>query len=193
MSPTLTLSLSYFHFHSISFSLAFSPFLFSSFLFALFISLYISLFLFLFIFISLFLCVSVHLFLLQSIYRRHSVEEMSVPVCCWRVSFGNLISDNDFLYFLAPQQIASLWMTGLQKVTVVVCPKTKPFSRDSWMKNPIVLPVALKYCFFLLGFIFTLKCKESCFAQLFTIIFWFAIPLFTCKCHRCYWYSHANV
>ncbi|GMT05809.1 hypothetical protein PENTCL1PPCAC_27983, partial [Pristionchus entomophagus] len=72
---------------------------------------------------------------IEAIYRRHSVEEMSVPVSCWRVSFGQLISDNDFLYFLAPAEIANLWETGLKKV--VLCLETQmnyPDRRMLWLK-----------------------------------------------------------
>lgn len=54
--------------------------------------------------------------MVKAIYRRHSVEEMSVPVCCWKVSHGQLLSDNEFIYFLAPQQIAHFWTNGLQSV-----------------------------------------------------------------------------
>lgn len=53
---------------------------------------------------------------IESIYRRHSNEEMSVPVFCWTINFGCMLNDNEFLYFLAPQQIANYWITGLQKV-----------------------------------------------------------------------------
>lgn len=53
---------------------------------------------------------------IQAIYRRHSMEEMSVPVSCWKVSHGQLLSDNEFIYFLAPQQIAQFWTNGLQSV-----------------------------------------------------------------------------
>jgi len=52
---------------------------------------------------------------IEAIYRRHSVEEMSVPVMCWTINFGCSLNDNEFLYFLAPQQIAQYWM-GLEKV-----------------------------------------------------------------------------
>jgi hypothetical protein len=38
-----------------------------------------------------------------------------VPVICWTVNFGCSLNDNEFLYFLAPQQIAQYWM-GLEKV-----------------------------------------------------------------------------
>ncbi|KAK0396427.1 hypothetical protein QR680_001710 [Steinernema hermaphroditum] len=53
---------------------------------------------------------------IEAIYRRHSAEEMSVPVFCWTISFGCVLSDNEFLYFLAPQQIAHYWMIGLQNL-----------------------------------------------------------------------------
>uniref|UniRef100_A0A9J2P4G7 Phosphoinositide phospholipase C n=1 Tax=Ascaris lumbricoides TaxID=6252 RepID=A0A9J2P4G7_ASCLU len=53
---------------------------------------------------------------IEAIYRRHSNEEMSVPVFCWTISFGCVLSDNEFLYFLAPQQIAHYWTVGLTNV-----------------------------------------------------------------------------
>uniref|UniRef100_A0A915A442 Phosphoinositide phospholipase C n=2 Tax=Parascaris univalens TaxID=6257 RepID=A0A915A442_PARUN len=52
----------------------------------------------------------------EAIYRRHSNEEMSVPVFCWTISFGCVLSDNEFLYFLAPQQTAHCWTVGLTNV-----------------------------------------------------------------------------
>ncbi|CAJ0572763.1 unnamed protein product, partial [Mesorhabditis spiculigera] len=53
---------------------------------------------------------------IEAIYRRHSAEEMSVPVSCWRISHGQLLCDNDFLFFLAPQQISQYWTIGLAAV-----------------------------------------------------------------------------
>uniref|UniRef100_A0A914Z6G8 Phosphoinositide phospholipase C n=1 Tax=Panagrolaimus superbus TaxID=310955 RepID=A0A914Z6G8_9BILA len=53
---------------------------------------------------------------IEAIYRRHSVEEMSVPVNCWTINFGCMLSDNEMLYFLAPQQVALCWMQGLQAI-----------------------------------------------------------------------------
>ncbi|VDK45135.1 unnamed protein product [Anisakis simplex] len=53
---------------------------------------------------------------IEAIYRRHSNEEMSVPVFCWTISFGCVLSDNEFIYFLAPQQIAHYWIIGLKNV-----------------------------------------------------------------------------
>lgn len=37
-------------------------------------------------------------------------------VVCWTINFGCILNDNEFLYFLAPQQIAQYWTVGLQKV-----------------------------------------------------------------------------
>ncbi|CAJ0927914.1 unnamed protein product, partial [Mesorhabditis belari] len=53
---------------------------------------------------------------IEAIYRRHSAEEMSVPVSCWKISHGQLLCDNDFLFFLAPQQISQYWTIGLAAV-----------------------------------------------------------------------------
>ena len=57
---------------------------------------------------------------IEAIYRRHSVEEMSVPIVCWAINFGCSINDNEFFYFLAPQQIAQYWMNGLEKVSYCI-------------------------------------------------------------------------
>ncbi|CAI2356478.1 unnamed protein product [Caenorhabditis sp. 36 PRJEB53466] len=73
---------------------------------------------------------------IEAIYRRHSVEEMSVPVCCWKVSHGQLLSDNEFIYFLAPQQIAHFWTNGLQSVVKSLQRQQKyPDRRMLWIKN----------------------------------------------------------
>lgn len=37
---------------------------------------------------------------LEAIYRRHSSEEMSVPVFCFRINFGCVLNENEFLYFV---------------------------------------------------------------------------------------------
>uniref|UniRef100_A0A915DR90 Ras-GEF domain-containing protein n=1 Tax=Ditylenchus dipsaci TaxID=166011 RepID=A0A915DR90_9BILA len=73
---------------------------------------------------------------IEAIYRRHSAEEMSVPVICWTINFGCIINDNEFLYFLAPQQIAQYWMTGLQKVVKCIQEQTRnPDRRVMWLKK----------------------------------------------------------
>lgn len=73
---------------------------------------------------------------IETIYRRHSVEEMSVPVCCWKISFGQLLSENEFLYFLAPQRIAQFWTTGLQEVIRSLKKEQKyPDRRMIWIKD----------------------------------------------------------
>ncbi|CAI5455287.1 unnamed protein product [Caenorhabditis angaria] len=73
---------------------------------------------------------------IETIYRRHSVEEMSVPVCCWKVSYGQLLSDNEFIYFLAPQQIAQFWSSGLQSVVKMLQRQQRyPDRRMLWIKN----------------------------------------------------------
>ncbi|CAJ0580235.1 unnamed protein product, partial [Mesorhabditis spiculigera] len=51
----------------------------------------------------------------EAIYRRHSCEEMSVPVQCWKVSYGHVLPENECLSFLAPQHVAQYWIHGLQK------------------------------------------------------------------------------
>ncbi|PAV87943.1 hypothetical protein WR25_03718 isoform B [Diploscapter pachys] len=73
---------------------------------------------------------------IEAIYRKYSSEEMSVPIHCWKVSYGMLLQDNEFMYFLAPQQIAQYWMSGLQ--TVVKCMKSLklyPDRRMFWLKT----------------------------------------------------------
>uniref|UniRef100_A0A914I8L9 Phosphoinositide phospholipase C n=1 Tax=Globodera rostochiensis TaxID=31243 RepID=A0A914I8L9_GLORO len=72
---------------------------------------------------------------IEAIYRRHSVEEMSVPVECWTINFGCSINDNEFLYFLAPQQIAHYWM-GLDKVVKRIQDQMRnPDRRVLWLKR----------------------------------------------------------
>ncbi|KAI6195032.1 hypothetical protein M3Y96_01188100 [Aphelenchoides besseyi] len=86
---------------------------------------------------------------IESIYRRHSAEEMSVPVNCWTINFGCILNDNEFLYFLAPQQIANYWMHGLQKVVHCIHEQLQnPDRRVIWLKklylqlyNESVLPI----------------------------------------------------
>ncbi|ULT81148.1 hypothetical protein L3Y34_011198 [Caenorhabditis briggsae] len=73
---------------------------------------------------------------IEAIYRRHSMEEMSVPVSCWKVSHGQLLSDNEFIYFLAPQQIAQFWTNGLQSVVKSLQGQQRyPDRRMLWIKN----------------------------------------------------------
>ncbi|TMS36072.1 hypothetical protein L596_003331 [Steinernema carpocapsae] len=73
---------------------------------------------------------------IEAIYRRHSAEEMSVPVFCWTISFGCVLSDNEFLYFLAPQQIAHYWMVGLQTVVQHIQEQHKHADRRVlWLKK----------------------------------------------------------
>ncbi|KAI6230307.1 hypothetical protein M3Y99_01077200 [Aphelenchoides fujianensis] len=73
---------------------------------------------------------------IESIYRRHSAEEMSVPVFCWTINFGCILNDNEFLYFLAPQQIANYWMNGLQRVVHSIQEGNQnPDQRVVWLKK----------------------------------------------------------
>ncbi|KAJ1349314.1 Phospholipase C [Parelaphostrongylus tenuis] len=61
---------------------------------------------------------------------------MSVPVSCWKISFGQQLSENEFLYFLAPQQIAQVWTTGLQEVVRSLKKEQKyPDRRMIWIKD----------------------------------------------------------
>ncbi|VDK27065.1 unnamed protein product [Gongylonema pulchrum] len=53
---------------------------------------------------------------IEGIYRRHTNEEMSIPMLCWTINFGCHLPDNEFLYFIAPQQSAHYWITGLSNV-----------------------------------------------------------------------------
>ncbi|CAD5206460.1 unnamed protein product [Bursaphelenchus okinawaensis] len=73
---------------------------------------------------------------IENIYKRHSNEEMSVPVFCWTINFGCVLNDNEFLYFLAPQQIANYWINGLQKVMKCIHEQNKkPDRRVLWLKK----------------------------------------------------------
>lgn len=49
-----------------------------------------------------------------------------MPVFCWTISYGGFLSENEFLYFLGPQQIAQYWMGGLHHVSP---PSQLPFTR----------------------------------------------------------------
>jgi hypothetical protein len=73
---------------------------------------------------------------IESIYRRHSSEEMSLPVFCFRINFGCVLNDNEFLYFLAPQQIANNWTLELQRVVSVIREQEEyPDKRVIWLKK----------------------------------------------------------
>ncbi|KAH7728442.1 Protein PLC-1 d [Aphelenchoides avenae] len=73
---------------------------------------------------------------IENIYRRHSVEEMSVPVFCWTINFGCALNDNEFLYFLAPQQIAQYWMMGLHRVVKCIQEQNRYLDRRMlWLKK----------------------------------------------------------
>uniref|UniRef100_A0A0N5A3Q4 Phosphoinositide phospholipase C n=1 Tax=Parastrongyloides trichosuri TaxID=131310 RepID=A0A0N5A3Q4_PARTI len=72
---------------------------------------------------------------IETIYKRHSAEEMSVPVFCWNINYGVLLNENEFLYFLAPQQIAHYWMIGLQAVVKKLQEQQNlPDKRVIWLK-----------------------------------------------------------
>ena len=73
---------------------------------------------------------------MENIYRRHSVEEMSVPVLCWTITFGCMLADNEILYFMAPQQVAQCWMQGLQAVVKNINEQQKNADRRVlWLKK----------------------------------------------------------
>ncbi|CEF70920.1 1-phosphatidylinositol 4,5-bisphosphate phosphodiesterase epsilon-1 [Strongyloides ratti] len=72
---------------------------------------------------------------IETIYRRHSSEEMSVPVFCWNINYGILLNENEFLYFLAPQQIAHYWMVGLNGIVKKLHEQQNlPDKRVIWLK-----------------------------------------------------------
>uniref|UniRef100_A0A0N5BH47 Phosphoinositide phospholipase C n=1 Tax=Strongyloides papillosus TaxID=174720 RepID=A0A0N5BH47_STREA len=72
---------------------------------------------------------------IENIYRRHSSEEMSVPVFCWNINYGVLLNENEFLYFLAPQQIAHYWMVGLSGIVQKLQEQQNlPDKRIIWLK-----------------------------------------------------------
>ncbi|EJW76927.1 hypothetical protein WUBG_12163, partial [Wuchereria bancrofti] len=53
---------------------------------------------------------------IESIYRRYCNEKMSVQMHCWAINFGCYLSDNEFLYFIAPEKSAQCWITGLTAI-----------------------------------------------------------------------------
>ncbi len=56
---------------------------------------------------------------IEAIYRRHSMEEMTIPVICWSITYGTFLSENETTYFLAPVEMAHCWLYGLQMVSTI--------------------------------------------------------------------------
>uniref|UniRef100_A0A1I7W479 Phosphoinositide phospholipase C n=1 Tax=Loa loa TaxID=7209 RepID=A0A1I7W479_LOALO len=73
---------------------------------------------------------------IESIYRRHSNDEMSVQMHCWRINFGCYLSDNEFLYFIAPEKSAQCWITGLTTIVNYLLEQQKCADRRVlWLKK----------------------------------------------------------
>lgn len=53
---------------------------------------------------------------IENIYRRYCNEDMSVQMHCWTINFGCYLSDNEFLYFIAPEKSAQCWIIGLTAI-----------------------------------------------------------------------------
>uniref|UniRef100_A0A158R571 Phosphoinositide phospholipase C n=1 Tax=Syphacia muris TaxID=451379 RepID=A0A158R571_9BILA len=72
----------------------------------------------------------------ETIYRKHSSEDNAVPVYCWVVTYGSHISENEFLYFIAPQETAHYWLSGLTGVVKHLHQQMKqPDKRVLWLKK----------------------------------------------------------
>ena len=53
---------------------------------------------------------------IEAIYRRHSLEEMSLPVLAFSLNYGPFLADNELTFFLAPIETASAWLLGLEQL-----------------------------------------------------------------------------
>ncbi|KRY12055.1 1-phosphatidylinositol 4,5-bisphosphate phosphodiesterase epsilon-1 [Trichinella patagoniensis] len=53
---------------------------------------------------------------ISSIYKRHCMEETGVAIKCWSLVYGNTLSENYAIYFIAPEMIASTWTDGLKQI-----------------------------------------------------------------------------
>ncbi|KRY76733.1 1-phosphatidylinositol 4,5-bisphosphate phosphodiesterase epsilon-1 [Trichinella pseudospiralis] len=53
---------------------------------------------------------------ISSIYKRHCMEDTGVAIKCWSLVYGNTLSENYAIYFIAPEMIASTWTDGLKQI-----------------------------------------------------------------------------
>ncbi|KRZ11348.1 1-phosphatidylinositol 4,5-bisphosphate phosphodiesterase epsilon-1 [Trichinella zimbabwensis] len=53
---------------------------------------------------------------ISSIYKRHCMEDTGVTIKCWSLVYGNTLSENYAIYFIAPEMIASTWTDGLKQI-----------------------------------------------------------------------------
>ncbi|VDN04557.1 unnamed protein product [Thelazia callipaeda] len=73
---------------------------------------------------------------IESIYRRHSNEEMSVSIECWAINYGCHLSDNEFFYFIAPKKSAQCWLNGLIDIVNYMMEERKYADRRIiWLKK----------------------------------------------------------
>ncbi|MCP9266146.1 Phosphoinositide phospholipase C [Dirofilaria immitis] len=80
-----------------------------------------------------------------SIYRRHSNEEMSVQMYCWTINFGCYLSDNEFLYFIAPEKSAKCWIIGLTSIVNYLLEQQKCADRRVLWLRKLYLQLCTSY------------------------------------------------
>ncbi|KAL3981937.1 Phosphatidylinositol-specific phospholipase C X domain family protein [Acanthocheilonema viteae] len=82
---------------------------------------------------------------IEGIYRRHSNEEMSVQMYCWTINFGCYLSDNEFLYFIAPEKSAHCWITGLTTIVNYLLEQQKCVDRRVLWLRKLYLQLCTNY------------------------------------------------
>ncbi|KAM3726544.1 1-phosphatidylinositol 4,5-bisphosphate phosphodiesterase epsilon-1 [Dirofilaria immitis] len=82
---------------------------------------------------------------IESIYRRHSNEEMSVQMYCWTINFGCYLSDNEFLYFIAPEKSAKCWIIGLTSIVNYLLEQQKCADRRVLWLRKLYLQLCTSY------------------------------------------------
>lgn len=46
------------------------------------------------------------------------MEDISVPIHCWAIVYGDAMHENSALYFLGPKEVATTWRIGLRQVVM---------------------------------------------------------------------------
>ncbi|CAG9533488.1 unnamed protein product [Cercopithifilaria johnstoni] len=82
---------------------------------------------------------------IENIYRRHSNEEMSVQMHCWTINIGCYLSDNEFLYFIAPEKSAQYWITGLTTIVNYLLEQQKYADRRVLWLRKLYLQLCTNY------------------------------------------------
>uniref|UniRef100_A0A8R1TU29 Phosphoinositide phospholipase C n=1 Tax=Onchocerca volvulus TaxID=6282 RepID=A0A8R1TU29_ONCVO len=82
---------------------------------------------------------------IESIHRRYSNEEMPVQMYCWTINFGCYLSDNEFLYFIAPEKSAQCWITGLTTIINYLLEQQKCADRRVLWLRKLYLQLCTNY------------------------------------------------